>query len=146
MAQFGRPGADTLIGNYTDEVGGTTNIYTGIDETSPEDTEYIKSPSAPSDEPYVTQLTTLEDPASSSDHVVRYRYRKSASGGSQIDLVVQIREGYTNEGSPGTLIATHSYSDISDSWVTSAETLSGGEADTITDYTDLYLRFVFDQP
>ncbi len=146
MAQFGRPIADTLIGNYDDEIGGTTDIYTGIDEVTAEDAEYIRSPSAPSNEVYVTALTTsLEDPVSSTGHIQRVRYAKSASGGATIGLVVELRLGYVNEGSQGTLIATHTYADISDTITTSAETLTSGEADAITDYTDLALRFVFNQ-
>lgn len=147
MAQFGRPSADTLIGNYQDEAGGTTNIYTGIDEVSPEDVEYIRSPSAPSSEVYVCALQdiTLEDPVSSTGHIQRVRYAKSAAGGAQINLTVELRQGYTNEGAQGTLIATHSYTDISDAWTTGTETLTAGEADTITDYTSLYYRVVFTQ-
>lgn len=145
FAQFGRPSADTSIGNWVDEGAGTTNIYTSIDETSASDVDYIESDQAPSSSPYVTALTTLEDPVSSAGHIIRARYGKDAAGGSQIDLTVELRQGYTNEGSPGTLIATHSYTDISDTLTTAVETLTGGEADAITDYSDLFLRFVANQ-
>lgn len=146
MAQFGRPIADTTIGTYTDEAAGTTNIYTGIDETVAEDTEYVKSVSAPSSAVYVTALTSsLEDPVSSSGHVQRVRYRKSAAGGAQINLTVELRQAYVAEGTQGTLIATHAYTDIAETWVTGSETLTSGEADAITDYTDLALRYVFTQ-
>ena len=145
MAQFGRPSADTSIGTYKDEADGTTNIYTHIDESVASDTDYIKSVSAPSSAPYVTKLSTLEDPVSSSGHVVRYRYAKNTSGGAQIDLVVQLRQDYVSEGTPGTLIASNSHSNISNSFTDGTITLSGGEADNITDYTNLYLRFVFNQ-
>ncbi len=145
MAQFGRPSADTLIGNYEDQAAGTTNIYQSIDESVASDADYITSPSAPSSEVYVCALSTLEDPVSSSGHIQRVRYAKSAAGGSQINLTVELRQGYASEVSQGTLIATHSYTDISDTYTTGAETLTAGEADAITDYTDLYLRFVFTQ-
>lgn len=145
MPQYGRPSADTSIGTYTDQSAGTTNIYTAINESSPSDADYIRSVLAPSAAPYVTKLTDLEDPISSSGHVVRYRYGKSAAGGAQIDLVVQLRQGYVNEGSPGTLIKEWTHTNISDSFTTATQTLSGGEADSITDYTSLYLRFVATQ-
>lgn len=146
MVQFGRPIADTSIGAYTDEVGGTTNIYQGIDEVTAEDVEYIKSVSAPSAAPYACALTaSLEDPVSSSGHIARCRFRKSAAGGAQIDLTRELREGYVNEGTPGTVIETKTFTDISDSWVTDAETLTAGEANAIIDYTDLAYRFVFNQ-
>ena len=145
FAQFGRPSADTSIGTWTDDGGGTTNIYQTIDESSASDADYIESVQNPSSAPYVTALTTLEDPVSSAGHIVRVRYGKDASGGAQVDLTVELRQGYVNEGSPGTLIATHSYTDISDTLTTAAETLTGGEADAITDYSDLFLRFVANQ-
>jgi hypothetical protein len=145
MAQLARPSADSSIGGYTDQSGGTTNIYTTIDETSPNDADYIKSALAPSNAPYVTKLSSVEDPQNSTGHVVRYRYAKDASGGASINLTVQLRQGYTNEGSPGTLIKEWTHSDISNSWTTAEQTLSGGEADSITDYSDLFLRFVANQ-
>lgn len=145
MAQFGRPSTDTTNEGYTNEAAGSTNIYQSIDETSASDADYIQSASAPTSDVYVTKLTTLEDPVSSSGHVIRYRYAKSASGGAQIDLTVQLRQGYTNEGSPGTLIKEWSHTDISNTAATQSQTLAGAEADAITDYTDLYLRFVFNQ-
>lgn len=145
MAQYGRPNADTHIGNYEDEASGTTDIYTGIDETSASDTDYIVSPSAPSSEPYVCALSTLEDPLSSSNHTYRYRVRKSASGGAQINVTCELRQSYVSEASQGTLIATDSQTDISNSWTTYVKNLSGVEADSITNYGALYLRIVFNQ-
>lgn len=145
MAQFARPSADTSIGGYKDQADGTTDIFQAIDEVSPSDADYIKSASAPSNAPYVTKLSSIEDPQSSGGHVVRYRYAKSAAGGAQINLVVQLRQGYTSEGSPGTLIAEWTHNDISESFTTQNQTLSGAQADAITDYTDLYLRYVANQ-
>jgi hypothetical protein len=145
MAQFARPTADTSIGTYTDQAGGTSSIYATLDETVADDADYIKSVSAPSNAPYVCKLGTIEDPLSSTGHVVRYRYAKNAAGGAQIDLTAQLRQGYTNEGSPGTLIAEWTHTNISDSFTTAAQTLTGGQADSITDYSALYLRLVFNQ-
>jgi hypothetical protein len=146
MAQFGRPSTDTTRESWEEDDGTTTDIFDQIDESSFDDADYVRSALAPTNDVYVTKLTTLEDPVSSSNHVVRYRYRKDAAGGAQIDLTVQLRQGYTNEGSPGTLIATAgTHTNISDTITAGSYTLSGGEADSITDYTDLYLRFVANQ-
>lgn len=42
MAQFGRPSADTNNpGSYTDQAGGSANIYTTIDEVTLDDADYI---------------------------------------------------------------------------------------------------------
>lgn len=145
MAQFGRPEADSSIGSYTDQGGGTTNIYTTIDESSANDSDYVRSPATPSSAPYVVRLSDMEDPVSSSGHVVRWRRQKDVAGGATVNLTVQLRQGYTNEGSPGTLIAEKATVAVPDSWTDDSFTLSGGEADAITDYTALYLRFVANQ-
>ena len=145
MAQFGRPSADTLRDNWTTDSGGTTNLYQTIDESTASDADYIKTGAAPTNDVYVTALSTLEDPVSSSGHVVRFRYSKDAASGAQIDLTVQLRQGYTNESSLGTLIASTAVTNISNSWTDGSFTLSGAEADSITNYGSLYLRFVANQ-
>jgi hypothetical protein len=145
MAQFARPSVDSSIGGYKDQADGTTNIYASTDEVSPNDADYIKSALAPSNAPYVTKLSAIEDPQSSSGHVVRYRYAKNAAGGAQIDLTVQLRQGYANEGSPGTLIKEWTHANIGETLTTQNQTLSGAEADSITNYADLFLRFVANQ-
>jgi hypothetical protein len=58
---------------------------------------------------------------------------------------VQLRQGYVSEGMPGTQIHQEVHNDIAETWADGSFTLSGGEADTITDYTSLYLRFVYNQ-
>lgn len=145
MAQFGRPSTDTTRDNWEEDDGGTTDIFDQIDEVSADDADYIRTGLAPTNDVYVTKLTTLEDPVSSSNHVVRYRYGKDAAGGAQIDQTVQLRQGYVNEGSPGTLIAELGHTDVAAFPVAGTFTLSAGEANSITDYTDLYLRFVANQ-
>ncbi len=147
MAQFARPSVDTTRDNWEEDDGTTVNIFDQIDESVADDADYIRTVLTPTNDVYVTKLTTLEDPLSSINHIVRFRYRKSAAGGDAIDLTVQLRQGYTNEGSPGTLIATvATLTNITDVWTLVTYTLSGGEADAITDYTDLYLRFVGNKP
>jgi hypothetical protein len=145
MAQFARPDADTSIGTWTDTGGATSDLFAEIDETVASDADYVKSVTAPANAPLVVALSNVEDPLSSSGHTVRYRYQKNASGGAQIDLTVQLRQGYTNEGSPGTLIAEAVITDIPNGFTNGSFTLTGGEADAITDYTDLFLRFVANQ-
>jgi len=143
MAQFGRPSTDTTRDNWVEDDNSTTDIFDQIDEASSDDADYIKTQLTPTNDVYVTKLTTLEDPVSSANHIVRFRYRKEATGGDIIGLVTELRQGYVNEGTPGTLIATQTNADISGSaWVAGTFTLSGAEADAITDYTNLYLRFV----
>lgn len=147
MAQFGRPEADITEDNWAEDDGDVTDQWAQIDESSADDGDFIQSQLTPTSDVYVCRLSDMEDPVSSSGHIVRWRYRKEAAGGDQIDLTVQLRQGYTNEGSPGTLIKEATNTNISGSgWVDGSMTLSGGEADSITDYTSLFLRFVANKP
>lgn len=147
MAQFGRPSTDTTNdGAWTDQGGGSTSIFASIDESVASDTDYIKTVAAPTSDVYVTKLTTIEDPVSSAGHIVRWRRGKDASGGATVNETVQLRQGYVNEGSPGTLIATAaSAAATPDTFTTTTYTLSGAEADAITNYADLFLRFLANQ-
>ena len=146
MAQFGRPSADTNNPDgFTDQAGGAANIYTTIDEAVADNADYVRSVVAPTSDIYVTKLSNLEDPISSSSHVLRWRYAKSAAGGAQIDITAQLRQGYVNEGAQGTLIVSRAFTNVSDAFTEDAYTLSGAEADSITDYTSLYVRFLVNQ-
>jgi len=147
MAQFGRPSTDTTRDNWETEAGGTTNIFQQIDETSHSEADYIRTVLTPTSDVYVTKLTSVEDPVSSSGHTVRFYAAKSAAGGDQIDLTVQLRQGYVSEGTPGTLIATvATLTDISETFTLTTYNLSAGEADAISNYADLFLRFVANKP
>jgi hypothetical protein len=142
MAQFLRPDNDDSIGAWTDEAAGTTDIYLGIDEEVAEDTELVRSEADPSTSIYILGLSSVTDPESSSDHVVRYRYQKGESGGGQpgaIDIIVTLREGTTTR-------ASQTHSGIAAGFVDGTFTLSGAEADAITDYSDLNLHISGNKP
>jgi hypothetical protein len=146
MAQFARPIADLVNQSWTEDDGTTTDLFDQIDEAVSDDADYVQSALAPTSDVYAVDLGTLEDPVSSTGHVVRYRYKKNAAGGAQIDLTVQLRQGYVNESTLGTLIATAgTHTNISDTITAGSYTLSGAEADAITNYADLQLRFVANQ-
>lgn len=145
MAQFARPSTDTTREAWEEDDGTTTNIFDQIDEVAADDADYIRSALVPTSDVYVTKLTSLTDPLSSAGHIIRYRYGKDVTGGAQIDLTVQLRQGYVNEGTPGTLIVAATHTNVAVFPVAGSITLSGAEADAITDYTNLYLRFVANQ-
>lgn len=147
MAQFARPSADTTRDNWEEDDGTTTDIWDQIDEVSADDADYIRTVLTPTNDVYVCKLSNVEDPLSSINHTVRYRYGKDTTGGDQIDLTIQLRQGYVSEGTPGTLIATvATLTNIASGWTAGSYNLSGAEADAITDYTSLYLRFVANRP
>lgn len=147
MPQFARPSADTSIGTYTDAGGGTTNIFQSIDESSANDSDYIRSVVSPSSAVYVCALSSVTDPALSTGHIMRMRTSVDQASQETLDFTQQLRQGYTNEGAQGTLIASQSRNGVtSTTWTDSSYTLSGGEADAITNYAQLFYRFVINKP
>lgn len=147
MPQFARPDSTTTLGNYTDQAGGTTNIHLTIDEVAADDADFIRSPTSPVNEVYVCGLSDVTDPTSSSGHTMRMRTSVDQASQESLDFTQQLRQTYVSEGSQGTLIASQTRSAVtSTTWTTSAYTLSGAEADAITDYTALFFRFNINRP
>ena len=147
MAQFARPDADITDGTWLNASASATDMYQSIDEdvSSPNDADYIESVAAPSSAACAFGLSNVEDPVSSSGHIMRWRRGKNTAGGATINLTVELRQGYTGEGSQGTLINSFADNTIPDSFTTTTDTLSGAEADSITNYADLQVRFVATQ-
>lgn len=144
MPQFARPSADTNNpGGWTTHTGGTTNLYLTIDEATADDTDYIQSPAAPSNAVYVTKLSSVVNPQSTSGHVMRMRTSASLDNQQSIPITQELRQGYVSEATPGTLIASYQRTGIvSTAWTTTQYTLTAAEAGAITDYTNLYFRFI----
>jgi hypothetical protein len=133
------PSSDISAGSWTTELGGTSNLYASIDEASPaNDADYIQSsalaPGGGSDTTEV-KFTAVDDPASSDGHVVRYRYQRTGNN-STMTLTVSLRQGASTE------IAAWTHTNVASGLVTAEQTLTGVQADAITDYSDLRLRFV----
>lgn len=147
MPQFARPDADTTLGNFQEDDGTTTDIFDQIDEASADDSDFIRSPVSPVNEVYVCRLSDVVDPVSSSGHTMRMRTSCDQNAQETLDFTQQLRMTYVNEGSQGTLIASQSRTGVSTTtWTTSSYTLSGAEADAITDYTALFFRFLVNKP
>ena len=148
MAQYAVPDVDVVDGTWTDQIAGT-DLHTQIVPGTPgsigagDDATYIQSAANPSNDTCEMDLTTIEDPVSSSGHVARWRRNKSAAGGGTIGLTLNLREGST--GGNGTVIVTSVDADLSETVATTTDTLSAGEADSITDYADLQIEFIANQ-
>lgn len=136
------PSFDVVDGNWTNQDGNNTNLYDSLNEESVSDADYIWSEYSPSGSFVVLKLNSAVDPNSSSNHVLSYRYSKFPSGGQAVNLTVQLRQGYVDEGNQGTLIAEWTHTNISDTLATVDQTLTGLQADSITDYSSLYIRIV----
>jgi len=123
-AQYARPISDVSAGGWTASTG--SDLFAMLDETSANDSDYITSTTASTCE---VALGSLSDPALSTGHIVRYRI--SATGGG---IIVRLRQGTTT-------IATWTHDPAPASLTTYSQTLSSGEADSITDYANLRYQF-----
>lgn len=132
MAQFARPSSDVALGGWS------SPSFSRIDEAVADDADFTSSPSAPNGAALTVALSPVEDPQSSAGHVVRYRYGKDSGGGAVINLSVALMQG-------STVIATWSHNDLSPGFTEAVQTLSAAQADAITDYSALRLRFTATQ-
>lgn len=132
--------ADSVDGAWTDQAGGTS-LSAAIDEATFNDADYIRSELNPSTSGCRIKLAAGGDPHISTGHVINWRTGKI--GSATINMTVKLYQGGGNSLGAGTLIATFNRNNVG-ALTTYQETLSGGEADSITDYTDLYLEFFAD--
>lgn len=137
--QFARPDQDVSIENWDDAVGGDNDniLYDEIDESARNDADYATSgllSLLDTSETWEAGLTSVIDPQTSSNHIVKYVYRKNTAGGNVIDLTVRLMQG-------GTTIASWTHTGIGETFTLASQTLSAGQTDSITNYSDLRLRF-----
>jgi hypothetical protein len=136
--QTANPTSDITTTGWTPSSGST--LYEMLDDgASTNDSDYIDSPASPTTaSPAEVKFGTVTDPLLSTDHKVRYRFGKDTTGGSQIDGRAYLYQG-------ATLITDFGLKTNVDGLTTYTETLSGTDADAITDYSDLRIRFTANQ-
>ena len=140
MAQFARPTGDLdNTGSWTPDVGPA--LWEDLDDGASADGNTVVSDSSPTtSEPFTVDLGTITDPTISTGHILRIRWAKNSGGGGSKTIRIELREGYVNESTQGTLIATDDYSLNSTTLQNDETALSGAEADNIGDYSDLQIR------
>lgn len=132
-----------LISDITALGAGGVGTYTAIDEVTFSDADYISS----NDNTNVTYeglFDSATDPSSSAGHIVRWRQAQAdgnvapSSGGNASTYSAYLYQGIT-------LIATLVSGETSNetSFLAKSYTLTAGEADAITNYADLRIRFDF---
>ncbi len=131
MAQYLRPSSDISTGGWRTQTGSLVNLYQQIDEASANDADYIYSYDGVT--AYETLLTTATDPNSSTGHY--FQYRASETGDESTQLTVSLYQG-------ATLIAADAPRTLSGTATDYFLNLTGTQADSITNYADLRLRFV----
>jgi hypothetical protein len=111
------------------------------DGASPDGNSVVSDTTPVVTEPFTVDLSTIaDDPGLSTGHILRIRWAKNSGGGGNKTIRIELREGYVNESTQGTLIATDDYAINSTTLRTDETTLSGAEANAITDYADLQIR------
>lgn len=118
------PIADLSAGGWTPSTG--SDLYAVLDEGTASDADYVVSTTATSCE---LRIAVGSDPAVSTGHILRYRL---LAGSGAVTAV--LKQGSTTIASYGPHTLTGSAQDFS-------QTLTGGEADSITDYSDLRVVF-----
>lgn len=124
--QRAAPTSDVAAGSWTPSSG--TDLFAMLDEASPSDADYIKTGAAA--DVCTVALGTLSDPAVSTGHQVSYRISGDGVSGIQVELLQST-----------TVIATWTHDPAPGSPTTFTQTLTGTQADSITNYAALRLRF-----
>ncbi|CAE6494799.1 hypothetical protein [Candidatus Nitrosotenuis uzonensis] len=138
--QFARPDQDILKGGWTDTDGGDGDgtLYEEIDENVRNDADFTRSATLTilgQSDTWQVGLSDVLDPQTSSNHVVRYVYKKSTGGGITVDLTVRLMQGTTQ-------IASWTHNNVGSTFTLATQTLLESEANSITNYADLRLTFV----
>ena len=93
--QFARPTSTITVNGWRTDAASST-LHPAIDETSFNDSDYIQSALSPASADICeVKFGSLIDPATSNNHIVRYRLKKDTSGGDQITVVVRLVQGTT---------------------------------------------------
>lgn len=131
MTQTARPISDTSIGGWLGDGDETTNLWDRVDDETT--TQYIKAEDGVNDT-IEFDIDDLTDPVGNTLHVITFEMQGTGSGGPEW-CNVQLFEGATERAASGN-------QQNRASWGTKTYTLTTGEADAITDYTNLSLKVV----
>ena len=137
MVQIARPDADVSTGGWTPEgTSAQATIWESLDEVSANDgTDYIESVAA--DHTCEVGLdNSITDPGGNTDYVLRLRIQGNGSGGPERCLIA-LFEGATQRAISG------NFSERA-AWGSKSYTLTTGEADSITAFTDLRIKLISD--
>jgi hypothetical protein len=127
MTQYARPDADDYNGDGWTYSEGST-LFGCVDEVSADDGDYIDSPSG-SPNYCELGLSSVNDPESSSDHVIRARAKRLTGGATGTAVL------YEGASPIATLTLT-----LGSGYATATYTLTSGEANSIGNYGNLSIR------
>lgn len=88
-------------------------------------------------------LSAVDDPQGNTNHVLSYRYGKlPVDSTDMVNITVQLRQDYVDENTLGTLIGEWEHADVSGVITRADQTLTGAQADGISNYGALFARIV----
>lgn len=125
--QYARPNADISNTGWTPSTG--SDLYPMVGETVRDDDTYIYTNTAGS--LCELALSDVTDPATSADHLPSLVLSAPSGGGG---MIVRLMEGASQR-------ASWTYDPLPTSATLYQPTLTGGEADSITDYANLRYQF-----
>lgn len=141
--QLGVPDNDLVTTDWTKT--DATNFFADVDDGAIPDsaTTMVTSPSNPIASPISFDLATLTDPTNNNFHTVAVAFRRE-TGSRVATLTAELRQGYVNESTLGTEIATSGAVSVDSvtHWGGLILQLTDTEEDNITDYADLQIRLV----
>ena len=151
MPQIIRPDADTTrTGSSTHgnqlAIRGQTTMFGCMDDPAAVAADYAECPagSRGGDVMVVGLGNPGTTPTSDYNHIIGVGLSKDSSGGAAVGMVCELRQSYVSETDLGTLVCTFSCRDVpavaGDGYY--RYRLTNDEAELITDYTALSLRFV----
>ncbi len=136
MAQLARPSADVTTTGWLTQGGASTSLFASIDEVDHDEADFITQQNGSNNNTCEIRLSSVTAALIDRAHVVSYRYRKHQALGNVRNLQVHLVQNTTIIAS-GTL-----HTDITVAWTPGAFILTPAQGATITDYTNLRLRFV----
>lgn len=134
MPQFLRPNQDITTGSWTRVPSSTNPFYTYLDEVTPDNTDYVTI--AGINFPFEVKLSSATDPQVGTGHIIRVRDWVVFASGAAERRTILLLQGSTTIStlvSAGTISRTVGNQ--------TAFTLTEAEANAITNYSDLRLRF-----
>ena len=145
-------GVDPLA--WVNELGETDqNLFESINTFLPNDLTFAEAgalnqellPLPQEIVPYVTKLTVVESPETADQGLtIRTRLAKDLAEGHTVSCLVELREEYNNEITDlGSLIASGTFLDISETFQEFSFKATPAQAANIVDFNALFLRFVF---
>lgn len=139
------PISDVTKNNWTNDTGGTTDIYQAIDQDSVSTTNYIKNTTVATSggEYYEGQLRNYRDPRGIGNdpepvYWVFYLWRNNTS---DITFDVYLRQGASTTIRSQTGLAPKTAS----TWTTYVSELTSTQINNITDWNDLRIRIYYNQ-